>query len=297
VRASVDSSFFRVRSLADEGGGELEFAMNTSPHALKNHPMKTIIFANCLAVMLAAGLTSFEGTARGGIIQLTGGDPSDGLALDPNSVVAAIYTPADGNFSQSIFPSATQTFQGVTFFATPSSIARGGPSGSGVYLLGALNANSAGFSDSGSPSTQDDNLLSLINAGAYFNSEYLTFTVSDLAPNTSYRIDTLSSNLGFSTPRSFTVSYNGGSVADTLAISGAETNYIYAIQDVVSSNGAGEILIRYDKLTGDGPTINALVVSAVAVPEPSTYAMALAGLVCGGYSMWRRRRLRRLKAA
>jgi hypothetical protein len=27
----------------------------------------------------------------------------------------------------------------------------------------------------------------------------------------------------------------------------------------------------------------------VAVPEPSTYAMALAGLVCGGYSMWRRR--------
>ena len=29
--------------------------------------------------------------------------------------------------------------------------------------------------------------------------------------------------------------------------------------------------------------------SPVAVPEPSTYAMALAGLVCGGFSMWRRR--------
>jgi sulfatase modifying factor 1 len=28
----------------------------------------------------------------------------------------------------------------------------------------------------------------------------------------------------------------------------------------------------------------------VAVPEPSTCAMALAGLVCGGYSMWRRRK-------
>jgi hypothetical protein len=26
------------------------------------------------------------------------------------------------------------------------------------------------------------------------------------------------------------------------------------------------------------------------VPEPSTYAMALAGLACGGYSMWRRRK-------
>lgn len=27
-----------------------------------------------------------------------------------------------------------------------------------------------------------------------------------------------------------------------------------------------------------------------AVPEPSTYAMALAGIVCGGFSMWRRRK-------
>ena len=31
---------------------------------------------------------------------------------------------------------------------------------------------------------------------------------------------------------------------------------------------------------------------SVAVPEPSTYAMALAGLACGGYSMFSRRRTR-----
>ena len=29
---------------------------------------------------------------------------------------------------------------------------------------------------------------------------------------------------------------------------------------------------------------------AAAVPEPSTCAMALAGLACGGYSMWWRRK-------
>jgi hypothetical protein len=29
---------------------------------------------------------------------------------------------------------------------------------------------------------------------------------------------------------------------------------------------------------------------AAPVPEPSTYAMALAGLACGGYSMFRRRK-------
>ena len=32
--------------------------------------------------------------------------------------------------------------------------------------------------------------------------------------------------------------------------------------------------------------------TAQAVPEPSTYAMALAGLACGGYTMFRRRRAR-----
>jgi hypothetical protein len=36
------------------------------------------------------------------------------------------------------------------------------------------------------------------------------------------------------------------------------------------------------------PLINAFQVRAV--PEPSTYAMALAGLACGGYSMFRRRK-------
>ena len=46
------------------------------------------------------------GVAHAGIVQLTGGDPSDGLALNPSTVVAAIYTPSNGNFSQSIFTNA-----------------------------------------------------------------------------------------------------------------------------------------------------------------------------------------------
>jgi hypothetical protein len=44
-----------------------------------------------------------------------------------------------------------------------------------------------------------------------------------------------------------------------------------------------------------GPSIDSngigfRLASPVAVPEPSTYAMALAGLACGGFSMWRRRK-------
>jgi hypothetical protein len=39
-----------------------------------------------------------------------------------------------------------------------------------------------------------------------------------------------------------------------------------------------------------GDNIGFRLAAPVAVPEPSTYAMALAGLACGGYSMRRRKR-------
>jgi formylglycine-generating enzyme required for sulfatase activity len=40
----------------------------------------------------------------------------------------------------------------------------------------------------------------------------------------------------------------------------------------------------------EGSDIGFRLASPVAVPEPSTYAMALAGLACGGYSLFRRRK-------
>jgi hypothetical protein len=45
---------------------------------------------------------------------------------------------------------------------------------------------------------------------------------------------------------------------------------------------------------GQAATFNAATgfISITAVPEPSTYAMALAGVACGGWQMMRRRRLR-----
>ena len=44
----------------------------------------------------------------------------------------------------------------------------------------------------------------------------------------------------------------------------------------------------------ESPAVSAaaLTLTVAPVPEPSTYAMALAGLACGGYSMYRRRRVR-----
>jgi len=42
--------------------------------------------------------------------------------------------------------------------------------------------------------------------------------------------------------------------------------------------------------SNESMTVGFRLASPVAVPEPSTYAMALAGLACGGYSMFRRRK-------
>ena len=66
-------------------------------------------------------------------------------------------------------------------------------------------------------------------------------------------------------------------------------------------------ILQYGQLSGDFGTViyptlsdgfswarttSATAMTITVVPEPSTYAMALAGLACGGWQMWRRRRLR-----
>jgi hypothetical protein len=43
---------------------------------------------------------------------------------------------------------------------------------------------------------------------------------------------------------------------------------------------------------GQFATFNATTGSISVFPEPSTYSMALAGLACGGWQMWRRCRLK-----
>jgi len=43
---------------------------------------------------------------------------------------------------------------------------------------------------------------------------------------------------------------------------------------------------------GQSATFNPATGFITVVPEPSTYGMALAGLACGGYSLFRRRRAR-----
>lgn len=57
-------------------------------------------------------------------------------------------------------------------------------------------------------------------------------------------------------------------------------------RSVQKYNAAGEFLFSWSL---GGPRSQHLLMEPVAVPEPSTYAMALAGMACGGYSVRRRR--------
>jgi hypothetical protein len=62
------------------------------------------------------------------------------------------------------------------------------------------------------------------------------------------------------------------------------SSYLTAGQNVIAAH-----VVNHQ---GNGLFAATLTAASPAVPEPSTYAMALAGLACGGYSMFRRRRAR-----
>ena len=81
------------------------------------------------------------------------------------------------------------------------------------------------------------------------------------------------------------VSINGGQLLQTVSTSSA-TNFFGWVSDdntpITSFEVSTSNSFRF-------ATVNDLVF-AQAVPEPSTYAMALAVMACGGFSMWRRRK-------
>jgi hypothetical protein len=222
-------------------------------------------------------------------IQLTGGAPSGGLTLNAANVLDAIYTPIDS--SNNFQPSDTTVFQGVTFSSgnanvIPTSIADGKEYLRSGGVGGIETSANAGFTNA-TPSTEDTNLLNLMNGGLNFNgSGPLTLTINNLAPNTSYRIDSLISLLGYDGGRTDTVAYNGGPVSATITFANNDfgTHAIYDVEDTVLSSNTGSILVTYNG--SEGPFYSALVVSEI--PEPSTYAMLLGGAAFLGFLMRRK---------
>ncbi len=81
------------------------------------------------------------------------------------------------------------------------------------------------------------------------------------------------------------LAFSGGSHAE-----GTDVLQLFANTGGRSGNFSA---VNYTGLAaGQSATFNSATGLITVVPEPSTYAMALAGLACGGYSLFRRRRAR-----
>lgn len=56
------------------------------------------------------------------------------------------------------------------------------------------------------------------------------------------------------------------------------------------TNNAAELSSRFARSADSEESNGNWGFRVAAVPEPSTYAMALGGLACGGFTLWRQRK-------
>lgn len=68
------------------------------------------------------------------------------------------------------------------------------------------------------------------------------------------------------------------------------TSGVWSIPSVNVRNSSTDQGATWNDLASNDPLQFAISASPVPVPEPTTCAMALAGIACGGFSMWRRRK-------
>lgn len=211
------------------------------------------------------------------LTQLAGGDTIDGVDISS-------FTIAAGGIYAGPSTPGPLTWQGQSFTenaanATVNNIAFAGV-GSFLAASSADTATTASFTNPGSPSTEDTNLLALVNAGLAFNGTTFTATASGLTIGNTYRVDLISSSLGY-TGRDPEVSLNGDTATFTMDTAHAASNHlIWDWNDtavaVDNGFGIGKIDMVFTKGTvAQGPLVNAILVSDI--PEPSTYAMALGG--------------------
>jgi fibronectin-binding autotransporter adhesin len=219
----------------------------------------------------AAGLLTFAGansysgltTIAGGTIALsgTGSIGTGGLNLGT--------TGSPGTFDLTALTAGTYSLPSTGNLAGVGTLA--GSSKSLAVLGSFLPGNSTGTITVGSGLTLD-----LSNSGSsVFEITDPTFTAStyDLVSGDGSVVFGGILNLAFS----------GGSYAD-----GTDVLQIFA--NTGGRSGNFSAVNATGLAAGQSATFNSATGFITVVPEPSTYAMALAGLACGGYSMWRRRK-------
>jgi hypothetical protein len=207
-------------------------------------------------------------------------------------VLRVIYADINGTVGNS----ATGGLLTVTGTLSGSGLVNGDVNVTGVHAPG----NSPGIQ------TFDGNLS--YGNGAVVNWELIANTQSNSPVVYDQIVLSNTANLSFSGSNVLSLSFAGaGSLVDWTD-SFWDVNRAWTVFDLASgvTTGFGNLslggsLLDANGLALDGATRGAfglvqsgqdvvLQFTTAAVPEPSTYAMALAGLACGGYSIWRRRK-------
>ena len=207
------------------------------------------------------------------------------------------------NFGSST-SATTQTINGVTFqpFVIPDTNTNSQTTGAVTvsendgYLASDLNVGSVNAPFSGL-SASYQNLLS----SEVYSSNFATMKVDlgGLTPGNSYRLQWWTNDSAAVKPLGSDLYFEnmvaGGSSstvtldANTSGVNGGLGQYVIG---TFTASSATESFTLVGSGTGflTFPMMNALQLRTVAVPEPATYAMAFAGLACGGFSMWRWRK-------
>jgi len=232
-------------------------AASPSPAAAKRPSFAILLVPKYLAVMLAAGLASFAGTAEAAIVSL-GAPFTVGanygrkyLNFDGTSL-----TGSDSRGSNSV--TMMDIYSNLTFTDTITNSNYAYNAGTNKPLrfsygdvVSAANTDfTYGYNQPSTPSTSG---LTYFVVGFYNNVDVTSFP--NTSPNNAF---IAGSNLAW-----LAVSRSGGDI--TVEAAGVNT------------------------VAGGSIAVGEYV---APVPEPSTCAMALAGLACGGYSLFRRRRSR-----
>ena len=141
-----------------------------------------------------------------------------------------------------------------------------------------MNATTVGTGTSGGASPVTSGNFANYNLAADWNSQ-------------DGNVTTVGTNGGASAYGAFDMSGNVSEWNDLTGAAGSTRglrggSWIYDAFDLSSS-------VRFTGAPSlDNNFIGFRLASPVAVPEPSTWVMGLAGIACGGWQMWRRRRTR-----
>jgi len=217
-------------------------------------------------------------------------------------------------------PSTNSNITGFTLGGTTSGILKDVATGASTGVTMTLSGNYKARDNGASPTLTGD-ALALFGSGAVtgLNRAGRTFqqagttttlTLTGLNPlgtydmafywsdgdSSAYRmiISDVDAATNASTLARVTVATTGGLTGDTSTYQqgglGTQANGVVRWTGI-SPGSDGDLRVSMDGGGANGGVYSAFrLATTAAVPEPSTYAMALAGLACGGYSMFRRRK-------